>query len=61
MSAILLLADNRTPTDADIDAALNGNLCRCATYLRIRQAIHRAAALQGEPRQVGAAPTGAAK
>ena len=30
------------PTDADIDGAMNGNLCRCATYLRIRQAIHRA-------------------
>ena len=61
MSAAALLAKNAKPTDADIDTAMNGNLCRCATYLRIRQAIHRAAALQGEPRQVGAAPTGAAK
>jgi isoquinoline 1-oxidoreductase alpha subunit len=45
MSAAALLARNRTPTDADIDVAMNGNLCRCATYTRIRQAIHRAAAI----------------
>jgi len=43
MSAAALLADTPRPTDADIDAAMNGNLCRCATYLRIRAAIHRAA------------------
>jgi aerobic-type carbon monoxide dehydrogenase small subunit (CoxS/CutS family) len=43
MSAAALLAAHPTPTDADIDAAMNGNLCRCGTYLRIRQAIHRAA------------------
>jgi isoquinoline 1-oxidoreductase alpha subunit len=43
MSAAALLARTPKPTDADIDAAMNGNLCRCATYLRIRQAIHRAA------------------
>ncbi len=43
MSAAALLAKNPKPSDADIDAAMNGNLCRCATYLRIRQAIHRAA------------------
>jgi isoquinoline 1-oxidoreductase alpha subunit len=43
MSAAALLAANSTPTDADIDTAMNGNLCRCGTYLRIRQAIHRAA------------------
>ena len=43
MSASALLAKTPRPTDADIDAAMNGNLCRCATYLRIRQAIHRAA------------------
>ncbi len=42
MSAAALLAKHPKPTDADIDAAMNGNLCRCATYLRIRQAIHRA-------------------
>ena len=43
MSAAALLAKTPKPTDAQIDAAMNGNLCRCATYLRIRQAIHKAA------------------
>ena len=43
MSASALLARNPKPTDADIDAAMSGNLCRCATYLRIREAIHAAA------------------
>jgi isoquinoline 1-oxidoreductase alpha subunit len=42
MSAAALLAKNPKPTDADIDAAMAGNICRCATYLRIRAAIHRA-------------------
>jgi len=37
------------PTDAQIDAAMNGNLCRCATYLRIRQAVHRAAEMSAAP------------
>ena len=45
MSAAALLAKTPKPTDADIDTAMNGNLCRCATYLRIRQGIHRAATL----------------
>jgi isoquinoline 1-oxidoreductase alpha subunit len=45
MSASALLAKTAKPTDADIDAAMNGNLCRCGTYLRIRQAIHKAASL----------------
>ncbi len=45
MTAAALLAKNPKPTDHDIDNAMNGNLCRCATYLRIRQAIHRAADL----------------
>jgi isoquinoline 1-oxidoreductase alpha subunit len=45
MSATALLQRTPKPTDADIDQAMNGNLCRCGTYLRIRQAIHRAAAL----------------
>ena len=45
MSASALLAKTPNPTDAEIDTAMNGNICRCATYLRIRQAIHRAAAL----------------
>jgi isoquinoline 1-oxidoreductase alpha subunit len=43
MSAAALLARTPRPTDDDIDDAMNGNLCRCATYLRIRQAIHKAA------------------
>ena len=48
MSAVALLEQNPQPTDADIDAAMGGNLCRCATYHRIRAAIHAAAAtLQG--------------
>ncbi len=45
MSAAALLAKTPKPTDADIDAAMNGNLCRCATYTRIREGIHRAAAI----------------
>ena len=53
MSAAALLARNARPTDADIDTAMNGNICRCATYLRIRQAIHRAAELKVEPTQAG--------
>ncbi|HXD47724.1 MAG TPA: (2Fe-2S)-binding protein [Gemmatimonadaceae bacterium] len=51
MSAAALLAKTPNPTDAQIDVAMNGNICRCTTYLRIRQAIHRAAAL---PTTVGA-------
>jgi aerobic-type carbon monoxide dehydrogenase small subunit (CoxS/CutS family) len=47
MSAAALLAKNPRPTDADIDAAMAGNLCRCGTYQRIRAAIHRAAAEVG--------------
>ena len=43
MSAIALLKENRKPTDRDIDLAMNGNICRCATYVRIRAAIHDAA------------------
>ncbi len=45
MTAAALLALHPRPSDADIDQAMNGNLCRCGTYLRIRQAIHRAADL----------------
>jgi isoquinoline 1-oxidoreductase alpha subunit len=44
MSATALLESNRAPTDEDIDRAMSGNICRCATYSRIRAAIHEAAA-----------------
>ena len=43
MSATALLAKNKKPTDADIDTAMAGNICRCGTYVRIRKAIHLAA------------------
>lgn len=46
MSAAALLAQNPKPTDADINAAMAGNLCRCGTYQRIRAAIHRAAEIK---------------
>jgi isoquinoline 1-oxidoreductase alpha subunit len=46
MAAAALLAANKAPTDAEIDTAMNPNLCRCGTYNRIRRAIHRAA---GQP------------
>ena len=42
MSAAALLNETPTPTDDDIDAAMDGNVCRCVTYVRIRKAIHRA-------------------
>lgn len=45
MSAVALLKNKPSPTDADIDAAMQGNLCRCGTYQRVRTAIHRAAEL----------------
>jgi isoquinoline 1-oxidoreductase alpha subunit len=45
MSAAALLKSNPAPSDADIDSAMAGNICRCGTYSRIRQAIHRAAQL----------------
>ena len=44
MSAVALLESNPQPTDADIDQAMSGNLCRCGTYVKIRAAIHKAAA-----------------
>ncbi len=46
MSAASLLAKNDKPSDSEIDAAMKGNICRCGTYQRIREAVHRAAALQ---------------
>jgi isoquinoline 1-oxidoreductase alpha subunit len=47
MAASALLATNPRPTDAEIDAAMNGNVCRCATYVRIRAAIHAASDRMG--------------
>ena len=49
MSAIALLKEKPTPTDADIDAAMAGNICRCGTYTRIRAAIKQAAGEKGAP------------
>ncbi|MET0464251.1 MAG: (2Fe-2S)-binding protein [Chitinophagaceae bacterium] len=46
MSAAVLLRENKNPTDQDIDDAMAGNICRCGTYLRIREAIHAAARIQ---------------
>lgn len=48
MSATALLTENPTPTPEEVDAAMSGNICRCATYLRIRAAIARAAGHKGE-------------
>jgi isoquinoline 1-oxidoreductase alpha subunit len=48
MSAAALLTKQRTPSDADIDAAMSGNICRCGTYQRIRAAIKQAAARMGK-------------
>jgi isoquinoline 1-oxidoreductase alpha subunit len=45
MSAVALLQRTPKPSDTDIDQAMNGNICRCGTYIRIRQAVHRAAAI----------------
>jgi isoquinoline 1-oxidoreductase subunit alpha len=49
MSAAALLSSNSAPSDAEIDAAMSGNICRCATYVRIRTAIHQAAATLAVP------------
>jgi isoquinoline 1-oxidoreductase alpha subunit len=48
MSAAALLATKRKPSDAEIDAAMAGNICRCGTYQRIRRAIHRAGAMMAQ-------------
>jgi isoquinoline 1-oxidoreductase alpha subunit len=58
MSAAALLTQKPKPTDADIDQAMNGNLCRCATYLRIRKAIHRAAELSASTTNTAAQQPG---
>jgi isoquinoline 1-oxidoreductase alpha subunit len=49
MSAAALLKRTPSPSDADIDAAMTGNLCRCGTYVRIRKAIKSAAGMKGDP------------
>src|SRR5688572_18649921 len=60
MSAAALLATNPKPTDTDINRAMDGNLCRCGTYTRIREAIHRAAAMpNARPTQTAQAGRGA--
>ena len=64
MSAAALLAKTPKPTDQDINLAMNGNLCRCGTYIRIRQAIHKAAAIGttsnlNKPAEVAAARSAA--
>ena len=60
MSAAALLAKNTKPTDKEIDSAMNGNLCRCGTYVRIRQAVHKAATLASgaHTRKITSAPNG---
>ncbi|GAB1266660.1 (2Fe-2S)-binding protein [Aurantivibrio infirmus] len=52
MSAAALLERNPKPSDADIDAAMAGNICRCGTYSRIRKAIHQASTLMASPVQI---------
>jgi len=59
MSAAALLTKYPKPTDADIDREMNGNLCRCGTYLRIREAIHKAAAMGSSAGQTQSASNGA--
>jgi isoquinoline 1-oxidoreductase alpha subunit len=46
MTAVALLDKNPEPSDADIDAAMSGNICRCGTYVRVREAIHLASKLK---------------
>jgi isoquinoline 1-oxidoreductase alpha subunit len=52
MSAAVLLKENKNPTDQNIDDAMAGNICRCGTYLRIREAIHLASELQRKENSV---------
>ncbi|HYL00110.1 MAG TPA: (2Fe-2S)-binding protein [Steroidobacteraceae bacterium] len=53
MSAAALLGSNPQPSDADIDSAMSGNICRCGTYVRIRAAIHQAATALAAPKPAG--------
>jgi len=59
MSAAALLSTTPKPTDAQIDTAMNGNICRCGTYLRIREAIHKAASMPARPVQTARASAAA--
>lgn len=52
MSAVALLKTNANPSDDDIDAAMAGNICRCGTYQRVREAIHAAAKMTAKPKPV---------
>jgi isoquinoline 1-oxidoreductase subunit alpha len=61
MSAAALLAKTPNPSDAEIDAAMNGNICRCGTYLRIRQAIHQAALITAKQSKRPAGKKGISK
>ena len=66
MTAASLLAKNSNPTDTDIDNAMDANLCRCGTYLRIRKAVHRAAEMMRKqttstPRTTASNTTGSAE
>ena len=63
MSAAALLSKTPRPTDKDIDSAMNGNLCRCGTYIRIRKAVHKAAELASSAsgKRVQTAQSGAGK
>jgi len=54
MSATAMLAKKSNPTDADIDEAMSGNICRCGTYQRIRKSIHRAAAMSAAAKKPAA-------
>ena len=58
MAASALLADNPTPTDAQIDRAMNRNLCRCGTYVRIREGSHRAAGAMTDDAPAGGSRSG---
>jgi isoquinoline 1-oxidoreductase alpha subunit len=56
MSAVALLATNKAPSDAQIDEAMSGNICRCGTYPRIRAAIRRAARMKNGMERIAGAP-----
>jgi isoquinoline 1-oxidoreductase alpha subunit len=61
MSAAALLTKTANPSDQDIETAMNGNICRCGTYVRIRQAIHKAAGLAAPTQQTQSAQNGSRK